>query len=136
VRKIILTLTLTLLTFTALAKPAPKKTQRKPTTAAIPCKAIAWPYSKNLTGVNEKTLAIVPRQNLYFYLFWELSQPGSQRVPNLSQKLFWYLKNSEPNAEKMNLVSALEYAYTDNSGKVNVIKEAELCGLWRKVDSP
>lgn len=116
------------------AKPASKKHSRRPTqTKSADCDVVTWPFAKDLKSVNQNTLSQVPRDHLYAFLFGELSKPEKKRVPGLAPKLMWYLKNSEPNTNKMTMVEALELAYLGDDKKVNIIPQQQLCSMWAKV---
>lgn len=102
------------------------------------CHFTRWPYSKsaqNIKELNIKNLDQVPRDYLYIYLYFELTQTKENRVPGLAQKLFFYLKNSEGNENRQKLITAIEFASDVDSAKPNVIPAAEICELENKLQN-
>lgn len=136
-RKITTLLIVLMISSSSLAKAKDKKSasqsKRKPNQVAN-CTPTKWPFSKDLSKVDEKNLAEVPREHLYRYLFYELSQQPKNRTANLAPKLLWYLKSSEPNADRLNFLQALDAAQKTNDGKVNVISVNEICSVWQKIE--
>ena len=93
------------------------------------CPIAQWPYSRVVTNLKPQDLAGVPRSALYAYLYFELSASGEQRIPGLTKMLFKYLRNTELNEDRVNLIQALEFATGDDSMSVNVMSREELCSL-------
>ena len=93
------------------------------------CPIAQWPYSRVIADLKPQDLAGVPRSALYAYLYFELSSNGEQRVPGLAKMLFKYLRNTELNEDRVNLIQALEFATGDDLMSVNVMSRTELCSL-------
>lgn len=96
------------------------------------CRAVQWPFSRQVAKINVPELSNQPRMFLYSYLYYELSRPPKERIEGLAKKLFHFLINTEPNEIRFNLLSALEYAADLNSQNPTVISISEICHLEEK----
>ncbi len=96
------------------------------------CKAVHWPYSSDLRGATVEALNMVPRPDLYSYLYAEISTEPAKRVPGLAEKLFFYLKNTEVNEDRYQMIQALEYAADLGTAKPRIIPLKEICNLEEK----
>jgi hypothetical protein len=102
------------------------------TETAQTCKAVHWPYSPDLRGVTVEALNLIPRPHLYSYLYSEISSEPVKRVPGLAEKLFFYLKNTEVNEDRYQMIQALEYAADLGTAKPRIIPLKEICNLEEK----
>lgn len=103
-------------------------------TFASECRAVQWPFSKNVKNIQPASLQAIPRDHLYKYLYHELSVVESKRIPNLASKLFHYIKNTEQNDDKYQMIMAVEWASELNTTKPRVIPVSEICKMEVKIN--
>lgn len=97
------------------------------------CEAVRWPYSSNIKDIQPLSLQVIKRAHLYSYLYHELSTPVASRVPGLVQKLFFYLKNTEANEDKYQMIQAFEWAADLQTKNPRVIPLSEICNIEQKI---
>ncbi len=98
------------------------------------CRAVHWPFSKEIKSLQPLSLQAIPRDHLYKYLYNELSSVPAQRVAGLASKIFYYLKNTELNEDKYQMLMALEWASDLNTPKPRVIPISEICSIEDKIN--
>jgi hypothetical protein len=99
---------------------------------ASTCGEIKWPFSKDISKLGPTQLLVVPREHLFKYLYYEISQPDEKRIKGLAAKLFHFLKHTELNEDKYNFLEALEWA-SDLNTQPRVIPIREICDLEAKI---
>ena len=101
---------------------------------ASECRAVQWPFSKEIKNVDVTSFQTVPRENLYKYLYRELSSAPRERINGLAAKLFFYLKSTEANEDKYQMVMALEWAAELQSPNPQIIPLSEICSMEDKIN--
>lgn len=101
---------------------------------ASDCKAVQWPFSKNISNIQPLSFQAIPRDHLYKYLYFEISNPPAERVKGLAVKLFFYLKNTEQNEDKYQMIMALEWASDLMTQKPTIIPLSEICAIEDKIN--
>ena len=74
-----------------------------------------------------------PREHLTKYLYFELSAPAKNRTNGLAGKLFYYLKNTETNDNRLDFLKTLEWAADLQKTKPRTVSMKEICQLEAKV---
>ena len=105
------------------------------TTLANTCRAVQWPFSKEVKTIQPLSLQSISRAHVYSYLYFEIGSPAAKRIPGLAEKLFGYLKNTEINEAKFQLIQALEYAADLNTSHPRIIHINEICALLDKAQN-
>jgi len=103
------------------------------TANADKCKAVKWPYSKNIQKVKVDDLRSIERTYLDSYLYYELSTPVDKRTAGLAKKLLIYLTKTELNESKVYFYSALLEASDVNTNSPKVLQLQDICDLYTKI---
>jgi len=98
------------------------------------CRTVQWPFSKNIKDIQPLSFQSIPRNHLYKYLYFEISAAPSARVKDLASKLFYYLKNTEQNEDKYQMIMALEWASDLQTAKPRIIPISEICTMEDKIN--
>ena len=101
---------------------------------ASDCRAAKWPYSKNIKEIQPIFFQAVKRDHLYNYFYYELATSPSNRVKGLAFKLLYYLKNTEQNEDKYQMLLALEWASDLTTSRPRVIPLSEICAIEDKIN--
>ncbi|MFN3698552.1 MAG: hypothetical protein ACK4VO_14045 [Pseudobdellovibrio sp.] len=101
---------------------------------ASDCKAVKWPFSKNIKDVQPLSFQSIPRNHLYKYLYFEISNPTTIRVKGLASNLFFFLKNSEQNEDRYQMLQALEWAADLQTQTPRIIPISEICSMEDKIN--
>lgn len=101
---------------------------------ASDCKAVKWPFSKNIKDIQPLSYQALPRDHLYKYLYYELSSDPKVRVKELAARLFYYLKNSEQNEDKYQMIMALEWVADLKTQNPRIIPIEEICSMEDKIE--
>lgn len=99
------------------------------------CKATKWPFAKTNKQLKAENLKVIPRDHLYSYLYYELSADPQTKDKKLAQQLFNFLKSTEVNNDKYQMIQALEWAADLETKKPNTISIKELCQIEAKIKS-
>lgn len=100
---------------------------------ASTCKATKWPFAKTDKQLKAENLKVIPREHLYSYLYYELSADRKTQDKKLAQQLFNFLKKTEVNDDKYQMIQALEWAADLETKKPNTISIKELCYIEAKI---
>ncbi|MBC7421723.1 MAG: hypothetical protein H7328_13420 [Bdellovibrio sp.] len=101
--------------------------------SASDCRSARWPFRGDIKSLQPIEFQAYKRAHLFEYLYNELSLAPEKRTPYLANKLFFYLKNSEINEDRYNLLMALEWAAELQLKTPRVIPLTEICALESKI---
>ena len=96
------------------------------------CRAVKWPFADDGAKLDVGRLSKIEREHLFKYLYFEISAPTTGRVPGLAAKLFFYLKNTELNEDRYQMLMALEWAVDPSANSVP-INIKDICILHDRV---
>ena len=102
-------------------------------TTASECRAVKWPFSKSINDIQPLSLQAIPRDHVVKYFYREISTPLNERISGLASKLLVYLKNTELNDDKYQMLLALEWAAELDSNKPRIIPITEICNLEKTI---